>query len=439
MKKFKIGIIMAVFAFIAMLPQQAFAAEQTKDAIELERKENETAVSVRLTLPNAAGEKISSLQLTLEVDPIYPVEFVFDEKVTQKAKVCEAHPDETTGKTNVYIAGTAPLYKENENETSIVLGELSVKVDSDEDQVNITGGDVKLVRGSQTESLELSATQEFGPELATPIATPSEKPGNETPGASPTPSVTPPKASIIPGGITPGGTTPGGTTPGGTTPGGTTPGGSTPGLSPTVTAKPTRTPTSEPTVKPVAPNSTKVTKVGNGNTGITIQWKKSSNADGYYVYRKTAKTGWRKIATVKGRTKVAYTDKAVKSKNGTKYYYTVKAYKGGKVSDYDKKGVQIVRMTAPKLTKATSKSFKKMLVQWKKNSKASGYQVQYSTSKKFNKNTGKATVKSGKTQKKTVTKLKNKTTYYVRIRSYKKVDGKTYFSGWSGAKKVKIK
>ena len=101
--------------------------------------------------------------------------------------------------------------------------------------------------------------------------------------------------------------------------------------------------------------------------------------------------------------------------------------------------MQICRVTAPKLTKATSKSSKKMLVQWKRNKKASGYQIQYSTSKKFNKNTGKATVKSGKTLKKTVTKLKKKTTYYVRIRSYKKVNGKAYFSGWSGAKKVKIK
>ncbi len=430
MKKFRIGIIMAVFAFIAMLPRQAFAAEQAKDAIELERKEGKAAVSVRLTLPNAAGEKLSSLQLSLKVDPASPAQFAFDEKVTGTAKVHEARYNETTGTMNVYIAGTAPLY--GENETSIILGELSVDVDSEE-QADVTAGDVRLVRGSQMESLELSAIQEVGASPATPVATPPENPGDETPGASPTPGGT------TPGGATPGGTTPGGTTPGGTTPGGTTPGGSTPGASPTVTARPTRMPTPKPTVKPVAPNKTKVTAVSNQAAGIAIKWNKSSNADGYYVYRKTAKTSWRKIATVKGRTAVTYTDKAVKAKNGAKYYYTVKAYKGGKVSSYDKKGVQIYRMTAPKLTKAVSKSSKKMLVQWKKNSKASGYQIQYSTSKKFNKNTGKATVKSGKTLKKTVTKLKKKTTYYVRIRSYKKVNGKTYFSGWSGAKKVKIR
>ena len=36
-------------------------------------------------------------------------------------------------------------------------------------------------------------------------------------------------------------------------------------------------------------------------------------------------------------------------------------------------------------------------------------------------------------------KAKKKKTYYVRIRTYKKVSGKTYYSGWSSVKKVKIK
>ena len=40
---------------------------------------------------------------------------------------------------------------------------------------------------------------------------------------------------------------------------------------------------------------------------------------------------------------------------------------------------------------------------------------------------------------KTIKKLAKKKTYSVKIRSYKKISGKTYYGTWSGTKKVKIK
>ena len=40
---------------------------------------------------------------------------------------------------------------------------------------------------------------------------------------------------------------------------------------------------------------------------------------------------------------------------------------------------------------------------------------------------------------KKIGKLKKKKTYYVKIRTFMRVDGKTYYSGWSGVKKVKTK
>ena len=39
----------------------------------------------------------------------------------------------------------------------------------------------------------------------------------------------------------------------------------------------------------------------------------------------------------------------------------------------------------------------------------------------------------------TIKKLKAKKTYYVRIRSYKTVNGKKYYSSWSGPVKKKTK
>lgn len=88
-----------------------------------------------------------------------------------------------------------------------------------------------------------------------------------------------------------------------------------------------------------------------------------------------------------------------------------------------------------KLTKK-SKGFK---IKWKKQSaQTTGYQIQYSTSKSF-KGAKTKTVKKTKTTGATISKLKKKKTYYVRIRTYKTTGGKKYYSGWSKVKKVKTK
>lgn len=89
-----------------------------------------------------------------------------------------------------------------------------------------------------------------------------------------------------------------------------------------------------------------------------------------------------------------------------------------------------------KLTKG-KKSFK---VTWKKVSGVSGYQVQYSTSKKFTKKTTKTkTYNSNKSFTKTISKLKSKKKYYVRVRAYKTVNGKRIYSSWSKVKSITTK
>ena len=87
--------------------------------------------------------------------------------------------------------------------------------------------------------------------------------------------------------------------------------------------------------------------------------------------------------------------------------------------------------------KAEKKGFK---VTWKKISNAKGYQVKYSTSKKFTKKTSKTvTVKKATTTSKTVKDLKKNKTYFVKVRSYKTVNGKKVYSDWSKVKSVKTK
>ena len=77
---------------------------------------------------------------------------------------------------------------------------------------------------------------------------------------------------------------------------------------------------------------------------------------------------------------------------------------------------------------------------WKKQkTQTTGYEVQYSTNKKFKSGNKKVTIKKNKTTSSTVKKLKAKKKYYVRIRTYKTVKGKKIYSDWSKVKNVKTK
>ena len=82
---------------------------------------------------------------------------------------------------------------------------------------------------------------------------------------------------------------------------------------------------------------------------------------------------------------------------------------------------------------------KAVSVEWKKVSGVKGYQVQVATNKKFKKNKKTVTIKKQKTTKTTVKKLKAKKKYYVRVRTYKIVNGKKVYSSWSKVKTVKTK
>ena len=96
--------------------------------------------------------------------------------------------------------------------------------------------------------------------------------------------------------------------------------------------------------------------------------------------------------------------------------------------------------TTPAKTKVQkiSAGKKSITAQWKKVAGVSAYQVQIATNKKFSKN--KKTFKvSKKSTKVKIKKLKAKKVYYVRVRSYKKVNGKKVYSKWSTVRKVKTK
>ena len=180
-------------------------------------------------------------------------------------------------------------------------------------------------------------------------------------------------------------------------------------VEPAATAKPTAKPTVAPTAKP---KSIKKAAVTLKTTSYTYNGKAREPAVTVKLGTKTLK---------KGRDyKVTYSDnKAVGTATATveginKYTGTARA--SFKINP---KAVTQLKLKAGK---------KKLTVTWKKVSGASGYQIQYGTKKDFSKVT-KKTVKKG-TVKATLEGLKAKKTYYVRVRAYRKVNKKTYYSAW---------
>ena len=101
-----------------------------------------------------------------------------------------------------------------------------------------------------------------------------------------------------------------------------------------------------------------------------------------------------------------------------------------------KKAVSKPKSTNTKNIKTAKKAIS---VTWKKVGGVKGYQVQVATDKKFKKNKKTVTIKKQKTTKTTVKKLKAKKKYYVRVRTYKIVNGKKIYSSWSKVKSVKTK
>ena len=157
-----------------------------------------------------------------------------------------------------------------------------------------------------------------------------------------------------------------------------------------------------------------------------------------------------KYSTVSNKT---YTGKAIKPgitvkdgsktlKNGKDYTLTYSANKNpgkatitikgkGNYTGSVKKTFNIVPK-APSLKVASSKKSAKVTT---KSTGANGYIIEYSLKKNMS---GKKSVTITKTSG-TIKKLTSKKTYYIRVRAYKTIGGKKYYSPYSSVKSVKVK
>lgn len=183
---------------------------------------------------------------------------------------------------------------------------------------------------------------------------------------------------------------------------------------------------------------------------------------GYYkgtatIHFKIIKKTEKFVSNVKlNRTSYTYTGKTIRPSvtvtvNGKKIgasayklYYknnknsgigTVQVRGTGKYSRINK--TLTFKILPPKtLLTGLKKANRSFTASWKKNIQATGYQIQYAADSRFIKERKTVTVGKQSAIRYKISGLKNKKTYYVRIRSYKRVGKKVLYSSWSTVKKI---
>lgn len=98
----------------------------------------------------------------------------------------------------------------------------------------------------------------------------------------------------------------------------------------------------------------------------------------------------------------------------------------------------VKKVTVKKQAAKVKAGKKKLTVTWKKDKNVSGYQIKIATKKNF-KGAKTYTVKSYKTYKKVIKKLKAKKKYFVKVRAYKTVGKSKVYGAYSAVRSCKVK
>ena len=172
---------------------------------------------------------------------------------------------------------------------------------------------------------------------------------------------------------------------------------------------------------------------------LSLAWYPVEGATQYYLYVYSKKKDKYVLLKKTKNTDFEYENLTP----GKTYKFRVKAVRKNKGKTYSSSYVYLKTATKPqKVSLDTLKSKKKrqVVVTWKTVSGTTGYEVKYSTSKKFTKKTtSTVTVKKEETKKTTLKKLISGKKYYVKVRAYKTVDGKKIYGAYSSVKTVKVK
>ena len=164
--------------------------------------------------------------------------------------------------------------------------------------------------------------------------------------------------------------------------------------------------------------------------GTLVTTADALKAEGTYNIVVTA-TGYNKTL------EFTYTNKS--DTTATKPSDATEATKPAATTEATKPAVKPVKkVTVKKQTAKVKAGKKKLTVTWKKDKAVSGYQIKVATKKNF-KGAKTYTVKSYKTYKKVIKKLKSKKKYYVKVRAYKTVGKSKVYGAYSAVRSCKVK
>lgn len=174
------------------------------------------------------------------------------------------------------------------------------------------------------------------------------------------------------------------------------------------------------------------TTVSNVTKGIRVEWTPQDSVDEYKIYKSAYNkeekkwTDFAVVATVNDNT---YLDENVYP--GTVYRYAVIAKGETDNGNYPGYYSQMVRITSREIISVSNETDTSIKVRWSGSNMFTGYQVQYSSEKgSFSKAESKIIEKSD-AYSTTIFGLQENTEYYVRVRSFEKLNGVIYYGGWS--------
>ena len=155
-------------------------------------------------------------------------------------------------------------------------------------------------------------------------------------------------------------------------------------------------------------------------------------------YTYTGKSIWPSVTvTVNGKKIGSSAYKLYYKNNKNSGIGTVQVRGIGKYSRINK--TLTFKILPPKtLLTGLKKANRSFTASWKKNIQATGYQIQYAADSRFTKERKTVTVGKQSATRYKISGLKNKKTYYIRIRSYKRVGKKVLYSSWSTVKKIRV-
>lgn len=184
---------------------------------------------------------------------------------------------------------------------------------------------------------------------------------------------------------------------------------------------------------------TKITSIVSTNEKtLTIKWNKITGAYGYRIKRSTDEDGTYKVVkTIKSGNTTSYKDTSVKA--GKTYYYTVETMvKTGDNICYSGDSASMEGRTAKKakIKYAVSNGSNQIEVNWGAVSGAYGYRIKRSTSKNGTYKVV-ATLKGKNNTTYQDKKLKTAKTYYYKVETINKVNGKKGYSGDSAVVSAK--